>query len=249
MARMARMPGMLIRAVVVLLVMLNLGVAAWWIFRPDPTVVVATPTSPQPPRLQLASERVASTPAPAGTAAMVRPATPSTATSPSAPMSDVAGSQCFTLGPFVDDAAVSAARASLQPRVTRLQVRQAPTARHGWRVWLPSLADHDAAVAMAARIDAAGFKDYYVVPTGSEANSIALGRFGNEDAAKRQQSMLAAAGFPAQAAPLGTVAQWIDVMGSAGLDTASLRSTTGATQARPLDCAKLVAGTPGNSPR
>ncbi|WP_159017424.1 SPOR domain-containing protein [Cognatiluteimonas profundi] len=240
---------MLIRASIVLLVMLNLGVAAWWIFRPEPTVPAATSTSPRPPRLQLASERAATTPAPAGTAALVQLATAATATLPSTPVSAAAASQCFTLGPFVDDAAVSAARGRLQPRVTRLQVRQAPTAGRGWRVWLPSLADHDAAVAMAARIDAAGFKDYYIVPTGSEANSIALGRFGNEESATRQQAALAAAGFPAQAGPLGTVTQWIDVMGNAGLDAASLRSTTGAAQARALDCAKLAAGAPGNSPR
>lgn len=243
------MPTMLIRALIVLLVVLNLGVAAWWILRPDPTVPVAVQPSPHSPRLQLASERVATAPAPVGTVALGQPATTATATLPSTPVSAAAGSQCFTLGPFVDDAAVSAARTSLQSRVSRLQVRRASAPRHGWRVWLPPLADRDAAVAMAARIDAAGFKDYYIVPTGSEANSIALGRFGNEEAASRQQTALAAAGFPAQAGPLGTVTQWIDVMGNAGLDTAFLRSTTGAAQARPLDCAKLGAGAPGNSPR
>lgn len=246
---MARMPTMLIRAVIVLLVMLNLGVAAWWIFRPEPTTTVAAPTSPQAPRLQLASERATTMSAPAATVALVRPATAATATLPSTPAPAAAGSQCFTLGPFVDDGAVSAARASLQSRVSRLQVRQASTARHGWRVWLPAFADRDAAVAMVARIDAAGFKDYYIVPTGSEANSIALGRFGNEEAARRHQAVLAAAGIPAQAGPLGAVTQWIDVMGNAGLDTTSLRSTSGAAQARPLDCAKLAVDAPGNSPR
>jgi hypothetical protein len=240
---------MLIRASIVLLVILNLGVAAWWMFRPEPSQPVAAAASPQPPRLQLASERAAALPHNAGTVAIVQPAAVETAAPPSIPAASTTASQCFTVGPFVDAAAVSIASARLQSRVTRLQVRQAPTARHGWRVWLPSLADHDAAVAMAARIDAAGFKDYYVVPTGTEAHSIALGRFGNEEAAKRQQAALTAAGFPAQAAPLGTVTQWIDVMGDAGLAPAALRSMTGATQARPLDCARMTATTPADSPR
>jgi hypothetical protein len=240
---------MLIRALIVLLVVLNLGVAAWWMFRPEPVVPVAAPISAQVPRLQLVGERAATMPIPTGTLAVAHPATAATAILPSTPASAAEGSQCFTVGPFVDDAAVSAARASLRSRVSRLQVRQAPTARHGWQVWLPPLADHDAAVAMAARIQAAGFKDYYIVPTGSEANSIALGRFGNEQAARRQQSALAAAGFPAQAGALGAVTQWIDVIGNQGLDTASLRRVTGATQARPLDCATLATGAPGNAAR
>jgi hypothetical protein len=243
------MPTMLMRAVIVLLVVLNLGVAAWWTFRPEPVPIAVATTAPQAPRLRLASERIATTPAPPVTAAIAQRATAATATPPSAPASTAASNQCFTIGPFVDDAAVSAARLRLQSRVTRLQVRQASIARHGWRVWLPSLADRDAAVAMAARIDAAGFKDYYIVPTGSDANSIALGRFGNEEAAKRQQAALAAAGFPAQAEPLGMVAHWIDVMGGAGLDAASLRSATGAAQARPLDCVKLAVGATGDSAR
>ncbi len=239
---------MLIRALIVLLVVLNLGVAAWWVSRPEPVVPVATPTSSRVPRLLLADERTAPMPAPAGMAAL-QPTPVARASLASTPVPTAGDGQCFTVGPFLDDAAVSAARASLQPRVIRLQVRQAPTARHGWRVWLPALADHAAAVAMAARIDAAGFKDYYIVPTGPEANSIALGRFGSEESANQQQSALVAAGFPAQAGPLGAVTQWIDIMGNAGLDIASLRRTTGAAQARPADCAKLAADLGGHAAR
>jgi hypothetical protein len=176
---------MLIRALIVLLVILNVGVAAWWIFAPEPASPDPASMPLASPRLQLASERTPSrsvdhaAPISANRVPNAIPAVESAAA-----IGDVAGARCMTVGPFADASSLAAARTALQPRVSRLLVRQATSGHKGWRVWLPPLPDHASALAMAARIDAAGFKDYYVLPTGDEANGIALGRFGSEDAAK-----------------------------------------------------------------
>ena len=100
------------------------------------------------------------------------------------------------------------------------------------------MTDRAAAQAMAERIVSAGFKDYYIVPDGDEANSIALGRYGNEEAAQRRQADLQAAGFPAQAEALGGGARWIQVAATPAFDVAHVQPAIAAQQ-RPLDCATL----------
>lgn len=229
---------MLIRALIVLLLILNVGVAAWWLLSPEPSQTSPSPVPVASPGLQLVRERasnaaIASAPHPAQPVPAAVPAVESTP--------DIrGGARCLTVGPFADASALAAARAALQPRVSRLFVRQAAAGRKGWRVWLKPLPDHASALAMAARIDAAGFKDYYVLPGGDEANGIALGRFGSEEAARRQQSALQSAGFPAEAQPLGPTTQWLDLVTAADSDVDALRRDSGAAQLRVLDCAKLA---------
>lgn len=221
---------MLLRALIVLLVVLNLGVAVWWASGSSPSAKVATTSPLQTPTLHLVSEVRRVPPAPQPLSASASTAMPTPA---------AASRQCFTIGPFTDTTTLDAARAAIAPQVTELRTRQVAGDRRGWRVWLPALADHDSAVAMAARIDAAGFKDYYVMPAGSEGNSIALGRFGNEQAARRQQAALQAAGFAAQAGLVGGASQWLDIAGPA-LDPAALRRAIGAARIEPRECAKPV---------
>jgi hypothetical protein len=233
------------RALLLLLLVLNVGVAAWWLLRPEPPVVEAPP--PAAPRLQLVGETTAAArrPASSATASVARGAavpapTPMPATAASVPATapGTSAMRCVRLGPFASDDALVRARSALQPRVARLAVTTVPASSRGWRVWLAPLADRDAAQAMAARIGAAGFSDYYVVPDGADANSIALGRYGNEDAARRRLAQLQAAGFAAQAEAMGVVTRWIDVA-TAATDDAALRADSGAAQSRALDCARL----------
>ena len=87
---------------------------------------------------------------------------------------------------------------------------------------LPAAASLADAQATAQRIGAAGFGDYFIVREGNEANSIALGRYRNEDSANRRAQSLVAAGFPARAEPLGDgrVSYWIDLVPGNVFDTA-----------------------------
>ncbi len=160
---------MLIRSLVVLLVVLNLGVAAWWVLHDTPA---ETPVL-QPagvPRLQLreelAARRDAATnlPAPVRAPATRRPAQATACTG--------------------EDAGAA-----------------------GWRVYLPPLASADAAEQAADRIADAGFTDYLVIRDGSEANSVALGRYGTREAAQRRLAGLQAAGFAARCARIEAESQ------------------------------------------
>jgi cell division septation protein DedD len=224
---------MFARALIVLLVMLNLGVALWWATRVDATGDDAALEQPAGvARLQLASEapaRIATGPAPApeDTGAVERSAVP-------------ASGRCFTLGPFADADAASAARAALPATVLRVRQREAAPATAAWRVMMPALADRDAATAMAERLRQAGFRDLFVVADGAEANSIALGRFGGETAARRHVEALREAGFEAQAEAIGSARQhWLDVAVADEAAAAGLRAVSGVARVDAIDCSRL----------
>lgn len=266
---------MLIRALIVLLLVLNLGVAAWW-FWSEPALPRSTvDLPPNVARLQLVRERDGA----ADTAATAPRVTPQTgqggaappmtgpqvsatapvigttperdnSAAPSAPATAVAATsapsgetpRCYSYGPFYSEDALVAAQATLKPFTEVLLVRRVPLlAGRGWRVYLPPLATAEEATAAAGRISAAGFRDYFIVREGAEANSVALGRFGSETAARRHADALNTAGFAARAEPMGvgTGAAWVDVRGGAGLDAAAVRAQVGASQVRPADCATL----------
>lgn len=234
---------MTLRASIVLLAVLNLGVAAWWLLRPE---AVSPPIVEAPSgiaRLQLLSERIGPAPTPAikdaaadpRPDAIEAPALP-TAVAPAAP---AAVARCYSFGPFADAAALATAQTALRPGALRLRTRETREGGgRGWRVYLPAAADRAAANANADRLKAAGFTDLLVVGDGAEANSVALGRFSSEPRAQQHAQALRAAGFAARAEPLGEVrtARWIDLAASEGFDAAAARSASGAAQSRTIDC-------------
>ena len=235
---------MLIRALIVLLLALNLGAAAWWITRPVPTPAAPPPQPEGVARLQLLSERkpaptvVAAVPALAD-AATELPAT----TEPTPVVAPADAAQCFSLGPFADAASATAAGAKTTAQATRQRSREVPgRAASGYQVTLPPSADRAAAQALAQRIGAAGFEDLLVVANGEQANGIALGRYGSREAAERRQSALQAAGFPAQLQAIGneSAAQWwLDLAAKPGIDGPQLKTLAASAQLRALDCAAL----------
>ena len=226
---------MLLRATIVMLVMLNLGAVAWWLLRP----VVASATATQAvvadgPGLRLVGEPIA-----AITPAASLPATPpiqaEVATVSANPAQDV----CLRFGPFAEPAARDAARAALSAAGVSAVTRDSPArSARGWKVAMPAMASREEAVAMAERIKAAGISDLYVMNEGADANSIALGRFGGEEAARRREAELRGKGFAAQASPLGdTPAQaWLD----ARLPAAANRvAVTAVAPSRGIDCTTM----------
>lgn len=232
---------MTLRASIVLLAVLNLGVAAWWLLRPEavPAPVVEAPSGIA--RLQLLSERVGPAPAPVETAATKpdesqAPAPPATA----AAQAPAEAERCYSFGPFADAAALTTAQAALRPGALRLRTRETREGGgRGWRVYLPAAADRAAANANADKLKAAGFTDLLVVGDGAEANSVALGRFSSEPRAQQHAQALRAAGFAAKAEPLGEVrtSRWVDLAAGEGFDTATARRASGAAQSRTIDCA------------
>ena len=234
---------MTMRALLVLLVVLNLGVAAWWLFHDD----TVAPTQAEPPsgiaRLALASEHpdLLLPPSPVATPVETAPAD-APAPTPPQPTPPPVADTCLRLGPFTDADAAGKAQETLRASAKRIAVReqQAQAGRdRGWRVYLPPATDRAAADATAERLRAAGFKDLLVVGNGAEANGIALGRFSSEDRARQHAEALRAAGFEAKAEAVGETktAYWLELTVAGAADAAALRRRAGAAQARPIDCA------------
>ncbi|RPD87717.1 hypothetical protein [Luteimonas sp. 100069] len=240
---------MLLRALVVLLVILNLGVAAWWSLRAAAVEVVAADTAES--TLQLAREVAgpgsagsdrgeAQGAVSAGGKALEPAVTRMSAASPNAPVSPRPADppQCATLGPFDTAAARDAALQRIAPDVVRVASREVGDASRGWRVWMAPLPDRAAAGQMVARLLEAGFNDYYIIADGPEANAIALGRFGGESGARARAQALRAAGFEVVAMPIPNPQQrhWIDAMLADSDTTASLRDRAGAPRVEPHAC-------------
>ena len=245
---------MLIRVLIVLLLVLNLGVAAWWISRraAQPPVLPEQPAGVA--RLQLLDEGGAAAkdapsvampaPAKASTPAGTTPVEAAPSEAASAPaVATVAVAQCFSIGPFDSDAAATAATARIKGQATRVRPREVPGRQaNGYNVLLPPLPDREAAQALAQRIGAAGFNDYLVINGGAQANGIALGRYGSREGAERRQSALKAAGFEAQVQAVGEEGPgqwWLDIAAIDGVDAARLKRSAAAAQSRALDCAVL----------
>lgn len=223
---------MLIRAIIVLLLILNIGIAAWWLAKPQPgepaTATSAATRLLDVPRLMLADEAPADAVIDAGR---------SSASALLAPTP--AARYCAIYGPFASaDQAAQARQQLLQSPDVRVGARaQGGPPYRGWKVWLPPFEQMDEVEAMAARIAEAGFKDQFIVRDGRDARSLALGRFADEAPARGHAEKLLAAGFPARAEPVGSGATsyWLDVTAAAE-DAERLRSRAGAAEAREVDC-------------
>lgn len=249
---------MILRAAIVFLLMLNLGVAAWWLGGDHLTAAApAAVADVKQPGLRLVNEPMAAKPvvalqgdASSETAQLATPVATATTTpenpaeSPSGVPSETSiataeAALCLSFGPFDDAAARDAVRPSLQARAQKVVAREtrAKSAR-GWRVYMPALASREAAQEVVAAIKTAGISDWYIIANGSEANSIALGRYGGEESARRRQAQLAAKGFTARAESLGdTPSQWwLDARFAADAGRAGLAAIA---PSKPLDCARL----------
>lgn len=217
---------MLIRALIVLLVVLNLGVAAWWVTRPAPQ----PPAPPELPvgvaRLQLVEEQV-----------------PAARAEPPVAAAVAAPTVCFSLGPFASEATVRLAHTTLAPRLLRAHVREvAGASASGYQVVLPPAPAREQAQAMAERIGAAGFDDFLIINQGELANGIALGRYRSREAAERRQAQLQAAGFPAQLQPVGRAGPsqwWLDAGAAAGAEPVAIAQSVSTGAPAPLECAAL----------
>ena len=232
---------MLLRATIVMLLMLNLGAAGWWLFQPPAR---ATAIADATPSLRLLQERnaapapTASVPAPAAPALDMPPAPTAPAQVAPVPSPATTAPVCLRFGPFADGAARNAAGSALgRLGATALSPHDAPArGARGWKVFLPAQPSREAAQALAKQLEAAGVRDLFVMAQGEEANSIALGRFSTEAGARRRQAELQAKGVQASAEPVGgTPAQaWLDARLPAATDSVALARIA---PSRAVDCA------------
>ena len=177
---------MLSRILFLLLLALNIGVASWLYFAPQPRARALAVTDPGVARLVLLSEREHSSETNAAELA-------------SAP--EASGGSCVSIGPFPTQADMRTALNALTPLVARIQYREArATETRGSWVYLPAQSSRERALALARQLSEKGVRDYYVVTVGDQPNTISLGLFHDQANAEKRRQEVARFGFAAELA-------------------------------------------------
>jgi len=176
---------MLSRVLFLLLLALNLGVALWLYFAPQPRAQAVAAADAGVPKLLLLSEREH-----AG-----EPAAAELASAPEA-IGDLRGGSCVSIGPFPTQADMRGALSALTPLAARIQYREAhATETRGYWVFLAAQASRERALALARQLSEKGVRDYYVVTVGDQPNTISLGLFHDQINADRRRDEVAKLGF------------------------------------------------------
>jgi hypothetical protein len=178
---------MLSRILFLLLLAMNIGVALWLYFAPQPRAHVVAPADPGIPRLVLLSERERAN---EGTEAELASA-PEAAAEPR-------NGTCTSIGPFPTQADMRGALNALTPLVARIQYREAhSTETRGYWVYMPAQPSREKALALARQLSEKGVRDYYVVTAGDQPNTISLGLFRDQANADKRRDEMARLGFAA----------------------------------------------------
>jgi hypothetical protein len=216
----------MLRALLLLLLCMNLGVAAWWAAHREPAPPAVAATEPGVPALRLLSEVESR---PAGEAAAELAEAP-------APLSPDA--RCLSLGPFETPADLRGAMDRLLPRVERIQFREVPAvALRGYRVFLPPAGSRAEALQVARALSERGISDYYVITAGPQQNSVSLGLFRDLGNATQRRDAVAALGYSPIVEPrTEPVSQWwIDLAIAPGVDWKAIVPDAG-LRAEPTAC-------------
>lgn len=190
---------MIIRAILLLLVCMNLGVGLWWLRHREAPVLPLARSEAGVGSIQLLSE--VDSPPVAIADPVVAP--------------DVAtASMCISLGPFSTPASLRQAMDVLTPHASTIQYREVvATELRGYRVFMAPAADGNGALQTARALTARGVRDYYVVTAGDQQNTISLGIFRDMENAEKRREQLAALGFNAALEPRTEQLRqwWIDL--------------------------------------
>lgn len=176
---------MLSRILFLLLLAMNIGVALWLYFAPQPRAHAFAPTDPGVPKLMLLSERERAN----DTGAAELASAPEAAAQPS-------NGACASIGPFPTQADMRTALNALTPLVARIQYREArSTETRGYWVYLPAQSNREKALVLARQLSEKGVRDYYVVTAGDQPNTISLGLFHDQVNADKRRDEVAKLGF------------------------------------------------------
>jgi hypothetical protein len=199
---------MFLRALILLLVCMNLGVATWWALHHDAQARPLPATEPGIASLTLYSESShARLPVPP----LAQGAAPALAVD----------AVCQSLGPFESSNALRHAMDALLPKVERIQFREVQAEElRGYRVYLPAAADRAQALATARALSDKGIADYYVVTAGDQSNTVSLGIFHDLENATKRRDEVVALGYNAVLEPRTEPVKqwWIDLAAAPGFD-------------------------------
>ena len=103
---------------------------------------------------------------------------------------------CYSAGPFDVEANVHAAQENLNQVVLKSNIRKITTTQEaGYWVYLPALASRAEALKKGRELASAFVKDYYVVSSGDNENSISLGLYRETYNADNRIAELSSKGF------------------------------------------------------
>ena len=106
---------------------------------------------------------------------------------------------CFTLGPFKDEKVVSQIKSQLAEHFKQLTIRKIEESeRHRYWIFIPPLPSRSDAIATSKLLAKQKIKDYYIVRSGNNNNSISLGHFKEKSHADRRVKQLTRLGFNPQ---------------------------------------------------
>lgn len=151
------------------------------------------------------------------------------------------GPGCFSLGPFTNQSDLARAFNVIAPHIARSRQRQSVEMRdRGWWVYLPAVASREMALDQARQLARDGIKDYYVVTTGEDENTVSLGLFGSEANAARRRDALITLGYPAEMELRReeTRLYWLDYAEQQGSDVPWESVAGSDLEHRPIPCFK-----------
>lgn len=177
------------RLFLVFLLILNVLYAAWNYFQPVQTVSDVRPLPTELRSLRLLSENISNDNDSPGESVSVENAKADVSikieTEQSSTPVDL--KKCFTLGPFKDESIMQQVKGALAENVDNLVVRKREESeRHRYWVRIPSLGGRAQARLMSKALADKKIKDFYIVRSGSNKNSISLGHFREKKHADRR---------------------------------------------------------------
>jgi len=185
------------RALFILLVLLNLAFFAWQYYAPAPQQAkIAQLTGNLKPIVLLSELKheadAKPEPAETGAASPIEAGTLGSAAEHSQPI-------CQTLGPFRDRQQLDQVKTRLSPLLKHASIRAIQERRlHRYWIYLPAEPSRQQAVTLSRKLADAKIKDYYIVLSGENKNSISLGHFRDKQHAEKRQKQLKRLGFDAK---------------------------------------------------
>jgi hypothetical protein len=99
--------------------------------------------------------------------------------------------RCIRIGPFVEESDSTDLQSELQSQFEQVRIREsASVVDLGYWVNIPPLPTRAEAQTLVEKLNAAGIKEFYVVPRGLSANAIALGVFRSPTRAENRRKQI-----------------------------------------------------------
>lgn len=184
------------RLLFLFLLIVNLLFGAWIYTQPEKQAAAIPPLPSGLDRVLLLQAKAPSEPL---SSMQVDPSTSADPEPKAVPTDQQEGPFCYTLGPFNDESAIADIKQQLSEKLSDMHVRRREEReRHRYWVYIPSLGSRAQAAEVSKALAGKHIKDYYIVRSGEDNNSISLGHFKEKKHADWRLKQLKKLGFDVQ---------------------------------------------------